>query len=286
MTAARPMDFAGSWYPAGAETCRRAIAEFVAAAPHSPPAAPPLRLGVAPHAGWVFSGRLAARAFHALAAGGPADLVIVLGGHLHPNDPPRAMTAGAWETPFGPFTVHTGFAPELRHFPGALAETPADYVPDNSTELQLPFARLMFPGAELLALRVPPGPAALRLAQVLADYLERTGLNAAAVASTDLTHYGPNYGFEPKGRGPAALRWVREENDPAFIRALEGGGGQAVLDTARRGHCACSAGGVAVVAELARRRGLTFRPLGYATSADSPQGDTVNFVGYLAGMFA
>lgn len=279
------MDFAGSWYPRERAACAQAIAGYQRG--KAPAGA---RLALAPHAGWMFSGALAGAAFQALAGGGGARLVIVLGGHLSRTDPLIVMGEGAWETPFGAFPVHTGFGERLKgessagQFP-VRWESPAHYQPDNSTELQLPFARRAFPEAELLALRVPPSPLALRLGGLLADYLAQTGLEAVAVASTDLTHYGPNYGFEPQGRGAAALRWAKEENDPAFIRALGEGSGQAVLDAARQRRCACSAGGVAALAEVARRRGLAFESLGYATSADSPRGDGVNFVGYLAGVW-
>jgi hypothetical protein len=195
------MEFAGSWYPAAAGACRRAIEES-----ETLPAPPGARLGVAPHAGWMFSGRLAARVYQALAAGGAADLVIVLGGHLGRADPVIVMAEGAWATPFGDFPVHQGFNARLAGLPQVVRETPADYEADNSTELQLPFARLKFPAAELLVLRVPPSSVALQVGERLAAYLAETGLRAVAIASTDLTHYGPNYRFEPQGRGAAALR--------------------------------------------------------------------------------
>ncbi len=106
------------------------------------------------------------------------------------------------------------------------------------------------------------------------------------MASTDLTHYGPHYGFEPKGRGPEALRWVREQNDPAFIDAVAGGDAGQVLAVAQRRHNACSAGGVAALMALAAAEGAAFAPLAYATSADARPGDRDNFVGYLGGIFS
>ncbi len=301
--ALRAMEFAGAWYPGDAAGCERHIRDWwreapaqrrtpaappeprPAAEPAVPPAAPPAWLGVAPHAGWVYSGALAARTFQALAAAPDVQLAIVLGGHLRASDPIVAMVEGEWQTPFGPLAIHGGFRDELTPLRPLRLETAERNVPDNSTELQLPFVRYAFPHAELLPLRVPPGPLALALGQRLAAYLERTGLRAVAVASTDLTHYGPGYGFEPHGRGPPALRWVREENDPLFIAALESGEAQRVLDVSQRCQNACSAGAVAAVAEVARRRGARFQALGYATSADARPGESLNFVGYLAGVY-
>lgn len=281
----RPMGFAGSWYPARAQPCTRQIEAFWEAPGPAPAPGRGARLGVAPHAGWVFSGRLAAQVFRALEGGDEVELVIVLGGHLGPGDPVVAMCEGEWETPFGPFTIHTGFAEALKALPRVVLETESRNYPDNSTELQLPFAKYKFPRAELLPMRVPPGAAAQRLGRLLAEYLESSALRAVAVASTDLTHYGPNYGFEPKGSGADGLRWVNEVNDPDFIRMVEGGDGEAILAMAASQHNACSAGAVAAVNELARIGSKRFTTIGHTTSAEADLGDTRNFVGYLGGIY-
>lgn len=277
----REMAFAGTWYPAGREACERLVREYGAdAAP-----AEGARCGVVPHAGWVFSGALAARVFGTLVPAPEVELVIVVGGHLGGRDPVVAMSEGRWETPFGPFRIHTGFREELEALPRVVLESERRAYPDNSTELQLPFAKYRYPEAELLVLRAPPSSDALVLGQRLAAYLERTGIRAVAVASTDLTHYGDNYGFAPHGRGAGALRWVREENDPAFIEAVASGEGERILAVSRERHNACSAGAVAAVNEVARARGLRFEPLDYATSADVMPRDLSSFVGYLAGVY-
>ena len=183
--ALRPMEFAGAWYPGTAKACAAQIEGWWAGLPadegrRSDAPAATTRLGVVPHAGWVYSGRLAARVFHALGPDPDVQLALVLGGHLRTTDPVVAMGAGAWETPFGPVPMHTGFAPVLDALErdGALRlrrETPERYTADNSTELQLPFVRHAFPNAEALVMRVPPSSAALALGAALADYLALAG---------------------------------------------------------------------------------------------------------------
>jgi AmmeMemoRadiSam system protein B len=295
----RAMAFAGSWYPGTADGCLRQMGAWeraaAADAADAPAAVSGARCCVAPHAGWMYSGRLAARAIRAAAGPGAAAvrLVIVLGGHLRRDDPVIVMSEGEWETPFGAMPIHAGFDSRLAGLPEVVRESPRRHEPDNSIEVLLPFARHFFPQAELLPLRVPPTEVALDVGARLAEYLAAEGLPAAAIASTDLTHYGPNYGFEPRGRGAAAERWVREENDPLFIRAIAGGAGRAILETARRRRNACCPGAVAAVNEIARAQtgAPRFRTIGYATSLDAlrdtePGAAADSFVGYVAGVYA
>jgi len=286
----RPMDFAGSWYPRDGEACLREIERLGAQhLPQHVPVAP--RFGVVPHAGWMYSGALAARVFQVLSLGAPVDVVVLLGGHLHRDAGLVAMAEGEWETPLGPFVVHTGFRPELEAFPDTQLEDESWSEADNSLEVPLPFARHAFPGAELLPLRVPPGPLAQEVGRRLAAYVQQTGLRVAGIASTDLTHYGPSYAFEPRGRGEAAVRWVREENDPHFIHALESGSSAAILESARRQRNACSAGAAAALNEVVRLLAppghlARFHSLGYATSLDAKVEPSLNFVGYVGGVYA
>ncbi|MDH4120163.1 MAG: AmmeMemoRadiSam system protein B [Deltaproteobacteria bacterium] len=281
----RPMAFGGSWYPALRDNCQREMDLFEEENP--PPQGHTARYGVVPHAGWFYSGRVAGRVFQHLWENPELDLVVVLGGHLATADPVVAMTEGAWNTPFGPMAIHSGFRPALeKTCAGSLyLETPARYQKDNSTELQLPFAKRRYPQAELLPLRLPPSALATATAQALADYLENSGLRYVVVASTDLTHYGPNYQFTPKGSGLAALTWAREENDRAFIQALERGTPQDLLDTARARHNACSAGAAAACHWMAHQQGLAFHLLDHTSSADVAGEDAANFVGYLGGIY-
>jgi hypothetical protein len=233
----------------------------------------------------MYSGRLAARGFQALTEDPAVDLVVVLGGHLRAADPIVAMTEGSWNTPFGPFPIHSGFSERLKQLDPVRIEREGRYTPDNSTELQLPFAKFKYPEAELLPLRVPPSPLAVQLGQALAEHIAATGRDAVIVASTDLTHYGPHYGFQPKGRGLEALNWVRTVNDPAFIEAVEKGDPAVILSTSEHRHCACSAGAVAAVSTIAALRKQSFRFLDYATSADVAGETAESFVGYLAGVW-
>ena len=105
------------------------------------------------------------------------------------------------------------------------------------------------------------------------------GISILAIGSTDLTHYGPNYGFLTKGIGPSAVEWVKKENDKGFIdRALEDGCG-GLLKHAEENDSACSAGAaasaMATCKALGAEKGIL---LDYYTSYDIMPDDS--FVGY------
>jgi AmmeMemoRadiSam system protein B len=134
-----------------------------------------------------------------------------------------------------------------------------------------------FPRARLLALRLPADSSSWETGALLAGEARALGRKLAVLGSTDLTHYGTNYGFCPKGRGEAALKWVREVNDRRLIQALLAGDRAAVLERAEGERSACSAG--AILGTMGFAGALAPRLLAYGTSADV-SGETDSFVGY------
>ena len=279
----RKMAFAGSWYPAHPGRCEARIREWLERP--LPGGAVSSWLGVVPHAGWTFSGALAARVFQALPADPAVELVIVMGGHLRENDPVVAMTEGSWETPFGALPIFGGLRSALETLPKVIFEDVHRHFDDNSTELQLPFVKFRWPGAQLLPLRVPPASLSLALGRLLGEFIAAAGIRTVVIASTDLTHYGPAYGFEPEGSGDKALHWVRGENDRTFIDAMASGDSQQILRVAAQRRNACSPGAVAALNEIGRGENATFHLLDYATSQDVRPHDAENFVGYASGVF-
>jgi AmmeMemoRadiSam system protein B len=100
------------------------------------------------------------------------------------------------------------------------------------------------------------------------------------VGSTDLTHYGRNYGFLPAGTGEKALRWVREDNDSRIIAELLSMDAESALQLALRDRSACSAGGAVAALAFAKEKGVTKgRLVRYQTSHDVQPSES--FVGYV-----
>jgi AmmeMemoRadiSam system protein B len=171
---------------------------------------------------------------------------------------------------------------ELRDSLSEKLDGQPDRYQDNTVEVLLPMVRYFFPKARLLWVRFPAELRAFEAGKILAETAGALGRRLVVAGSTDLTHYGDNYGFSPAGRGKKALDWVREVNDAAFIRAVLSGDPGEVLRRAGEDSSACSAGAVLGAMGFARSSGAGGPELlEYCTSAGAPEGEIPDsFVGY------
>ena len=204
------------WYPGSGQECQSELAAFVAGVKPLPTGTT-VYGGVMPHAGWYFSGRLAARVFYLAAQASQPQVVCIFGGHLGGNSPPLLVQEDASETPLGDLPMATTMFAPLQQKIACAPEYPGD----NTIEIQLPMVKYFFPQAKLLALRVPHSQQAIQLGQAVAQVAQELNLTLLTFGSSDLTHYGPNYGWAPKGSGAPAVKWVKEVNDKQYVdRAL------------------------------------------------------------------
>jgi MEMO1 family protein len=272
--------FAGSWYPDKAEDCRQEIEGFLAEGQKWADVKGPFVGGIVPHAGWYFSGSLACNVVRRLGDGGDVDVVAVLGMHLSPRSPNFIMAKGAWETPFGELSIAEELAADLMerfHFD---VETATAFQPDNTIELQLPFIKFFMPNTRILPLGVPPQAASLSIGEALVAAAHQRGLTIRVIGSTDLTHYGRNYGLRSHGTASEALQWVRERNDRRIIEAMLTLDSTQVIDEALNHQNACCAGAAATALTAAAALGAK-KPVAvrYTTSYEKSPGDS--FVGYV-----
>jgi len=278
----RPAVLAGRWYPADADGC----VDQLDAAPPCDVALPDQAFGaIVPHAGWVYSGALAYETLRQLhARRGDADLVVVFGGHLGPRHPPRLLMEERFETPFGPMPIAETLAQDIAMAVECDIETAEEFYDDNAVEVLLPMVRRLWPHAALITLGVPPTDRAASTGREVLDLARRRGFQrVAVVGSTDLTHYGPNYDFQPQGRGHVGLEWVKTTNDPEVIEHITHLDARQVLASARRHQNACCPGAVNAALGATLDLGATRGALaGYTTSwdvrADTP--NPTSFVGY------
>jgi hypothetical protein len=271
-------DFAGTWYPGGRRECERAMKDFLDES--RIPEGDYLGVGgVVPHAGWRFSGQTAFSVFHAVERKRAPELFFVLGRHLHESGSDSIFCDEGFETPLGTLRTHARACEKLCETFRFRRENAQSYTRDNTVELQLPFIRFFFPDAAVVAIGVAPSPRAPAIGAGCAELAGELGLSACFIGSTDLTHYGPNYGFMPKGVGPGSVKWVKEENDRAFVEALLAGDPELVLREAKRsGNACCPGGAAAAVSAAGRSGGKKGFLVGYSSSYDGHPDDS--FVGY------
>jgi len=248
---------AGQWYPGNQSDCQKAIEGHAA---DTCVEQGPWHGLIGPHAGWFFSGTPAARSYRWLAESQPStDLVVVFGSHRGAAGPNSIFLADEWCTPLGPLQVASDLSGRL-HQELSLSEEPvAPTHADNAVEVHLPFVRHFFPDAQLLMLGVAASERAIEIGAHVGAVCRGEGKRAVFVGSTDLTHYGPNYGFSPAGAPPAAHRWAIDINDRGFIEAVIARDPHTLLSHASEHRSACCPG--AVAATLAAVESFEENPL-------------------------
>ncbi|MBU1053153.1 MAG: AmmeMemoRadiSam system protein B [Proteobacteria bacterium] len=276
--------FAGSWYPASATECEREIKAFIKESKTGDLTGIKKTGGIVPHAGWYFSGSIACNIIKILSEGISPDVFLIFGMHLHKGSPNYLMKEGAWETPFGDIKIQEEIAEELSKKYSFQIETAQRFTQDNTIELQLPFIKYFFQDVKIVPMGVPPVRKSFDIGKDAASIATGLGLKVMVLGSTDLTHYGVNYGFVSKGTGASALNWVKNENDRKAIDAMLEMNPEKVIEEALFNENACCSGAAATAISTGKELGATKAKLiTYQTSYDKNPSDS--FVGYAGIIF-
>jgi MEMO1 family protein len=256
----RPAAVAGQFYPGDRETLRTSVSRLLAAAPAS--AAPVPKALIAPHAGYIYSGRIAAEAFATLADAQAVTRVVLIGPtHYVPVRGIAVPTADAFETPLGRVPVDREALSVLADLPFVVAAD-APHGPEHALEVELPFLQALLGSFAVVPLLV--GDA---VPQQVAEILRRLwgGPETVIVVSSDLSHY----------HDYATARRL----DAATAAAIERGNSESVGP-----NQACGFLAVAGLLVEAKTRGLAAHRLALCNSGDTA-GARDRVVGYGAWMF-
>jgi AmmeMemoRadiSam system protein B len=261
---------AGSWYPGTAAALASAVDAHLAAADRADAdVRGELVAIVAPHAGLMYSGPVAAHAYRLL-RGRSFDVAVLVGpSHFVGFDGVSVYASGGFATPFGVAPVDTACAQALLESSPVVREHPAAHGREHSLEMQLPFLQHLAPGLPIVPLLM--GFQTAETARLLGDALAAAlpGRNALLVASTDLSHY--HDAVTAAALDAIVIDCVSRFDDEGLQRALD----------AQPEH-ACGGGPTVAVMRAARLAGARdARILNYADSGDV-SGDKSSVVGYLA----
>jgi hypothetical protein len=148
-----------------------------------------VRAIVVPHAGYVYSGPIAAHAYRLVASDRPPETVLILGVDHYGVSEGAALSGRPWLTPLGPTPVDTDLVQALRHGPVRVDEEA--HRREHSIEVQLPFLEYVLPHPRFVPLEVGFGPFSFleEVADVVRDAIRER--DVLLIASTDFSHYVP-----------------------------------------------------------------------------------------------
>jgi len=282
---------AGQFYAGTRDACLAELSECLAERRITESLPDTIVAGIVPHAGWFFSGSLAAMVFSAIKKqNGSVDTFVIFGAaHRYHGPEPAVYDKGAWLTPLGEIQIDEELAREILQS-GPSSANPGAHTYEHSIEVQVPFVQHLFPDAKILPVLTPPANQAIELGGALATIAKQADKKIVFIGSTDLTHYGPRYGFAPMGTGQKALEWASEVNDRQFIDFALEMQPEKMLSTAEENYNACGSGAAAAAVAAAKQLGKTQGTLlahsnTNAIMADKMDSRSSESVGYAAIVF-
>jgi MEMO1 family protein len=267
----RPCAVAGSWYPADPQGLTAEVDRYLSEVTGAPPPESVVGL-VAPHAGLMYSGPVAAWSYRAV-QGGAYDVAVLVGpSHRAAFSGVALYSRGSFDTPLGPIDIAEDVAASLNDATPIISENLALHGPEHSLEMQLPFLRRVLPGTSIVPMIMGfQSESTIRsLADALASVL--AGRHALLVASSDLSHY-----LDAR---------IASVVDGEVLDCVERFDAEGLMARLRdRPDHACGGGPIMSVMLASRALGASGgRVLRYADSGDV-SGDKKAVVGYMAAAF-
>jgi MEMO1 family protein len=230
---------------------------------------------VCPHAGYMYSGPVAASAYFELAQDGLPCTVVILGPkHTDLGSALSLMREGVWRTPLGEVSVDSTVADDILHETSLIDVDELAHQYEHSIEVQLPFLQYLYGKAfnfVPICLQMNLDyDSCVEVGRALVEALDAK--NAVVIASSDMTHYEPAKVASAKDQ--TALKFVVEKDAKGFYQTVE-----------KQNITAC--GYAPITALITYANGINSKEaklLGYHNSGDV-SGDYGSVVGYAAVSF-
>jgi AmmeMemoRadiSam system protein B len=258
MQVRRPI-VAGQFYPGQRDLCVSEIKDCLEARTLQQPLPEAIVAGIVPHAGWTFSGDLAALVFSAVKQRQDEIHTFIIFGAAHGyfGHAPAVYATGAWETPLGEIDIDQELAEAVTETGAAVSDAHAHHS-EHSIEVQVPFIQYLFPDAKIVPILTPPREQVVTLGENIGQIInQQKNKRVVCIGSTDLTHYGPSYGFVPMGVGLSGVEWASKVNDQKFIELALNLDAEGLLKSAAENCNACGAGAAAAAVADAKALGKT-----------------------------
>ncbi len=225
---------------------------------------------VSPHAGYIYSGPIAAHSYYMLAEEGKPDTIVIAGpNHTGLGVGVSVMVEGIWKTPLGDAIIDTELAKMIIKNSEYAAPDELAHLEEHSVEVQIPFLQYLFGRVNIvpIVLMLQTPSVAKDLAEAIYEASEKLGRDIVFIASTDFSHYEPHEVAYKKDR--LALERILNVDPEGLYEVVN-----------RNNISMCGPGPVMVLLYLAKIYGVTKAELlKYATSGDVT-GDRSLVVGY------
>ncbi len=261
---------AGSWYPGKEEKLRKEIQKFMKNAR--------VRVHgeiyglISPHAGYIYSGPVAAFAYKIVEDQKFDDVIIIGPSHRHGFYGASVDTMAGRRTPLGEVDFDLELARKLIKMNKNISYTPEAHLEEHSVEIQIPFLQVAL--KEFKAVEIIMGTQDYSNCEMLSNAIVNAtkGKKVLIVASSDLSHYHPHK--------------EAERLDNLVIEAVAKYDPELLYNRLSKDSCEACGGGPIITTMLATKKlGATkAKPIMYATSGNT-SGDYSKVVGYLAATF-
>ncbi|MCG3108003.1 hypothetical protein L3N51_00279 [Metallosphaera sp. J1] len=230
---------------------------------------------IVPHAGYMYSGPVAAHSYYHLAREGKPDVVIILGpNHTGYGSQVSIWPGGDWETPLGSSHVNAQLVKELVSVSEVVDIDEKAHLYEHSIEVQLPFLQYFF--GEISILPVVILMQTPEIAEFVAEgiwrFMQKHGdMDVVVLASSDLNHYDPH--DVTLAKDELVIKKIQEMDHKGLYKVIE------EYDVTVCGYAP-------IMASLILAKKMHKKPyvLKHATSGDT-SGDKSSVVGYLATRF-
>lgn len=244
--------------------------------------------GVAPHAGYVFSGYTASRTYKAIFEDGLPETFVILGpNHTGLGSPIAVYPEGEWLTPLGNIEVDDDMSKAIAKLSGIadLDETAHTY--EHSIEVQIPFIQYLAEkaGKEVkivpIVLGIQDKEVAEGLGKAIFEASKELGRDVVVIASTDFMHYGRMYGYVPfRVRAEELPHRIKEWDFRVIRRVLDFDVGGMFHELREMRHTMCGPGGVGAAIVYSHRSGALGAELLHYTTSFEVSRSTDAVVGY------
>jgi AmmeMemoRadiSam system protein B len=219
---------------------------------------------VVPHAGYCYSGPVAAYAYKELAEDGIFDTAVILGpNHTGYGAPVSLWLEGGWSTPLGEVEVNKKLGQRL--LGDAIEADETAHIHEHSIEVQLPWLQYLYGKVKIVPITMLAQD--IETARRVGKSIGQAGGNLIVIASSDLTHYEPHS--------------LAMQKDSSVIEAIIALDEEQLYERCERLGCTmCGYGAVAAAIVASKEmKGKKASLLKYATSGDT-SGDFSRVVGY------